>query len=127
MKTARTWLWILVATAGLIEFGGCNSNATGPYSNAPASTSGNNTTSTSNTVVMNNMAFGSATLTVPKGTTVTWQNSDSVPHSATSDTGAWDSGNIPSGGSKSVTFSTSGTFPYHCTVHPMMTATIVVQ
>ena len=127
MKTAKTWLWILVTTAGLIEFGGCNSSATGPYANAPASNGGNSTNSSPNTVVMNNMAFGSSTLTVPKGTTVTWQNNDSVPHTATSDTGAWDSGNIPPGESKSVIFTTTGTFPYHCTVHPMMTATIVVQ
>lgn len=127
MKTAKAWFWILVTTTGLIEFGGCNSSATSPYSNSPASNSGNRTNSSPNTVVMYNMAFGSSTLTVLKGTTVTWQNTDGVPHTATSDTGAWDSGNIPPGGSKSVTFNTVGTFPYHCTVHPMMTATIVVQ
>lgn len=127
MKTARTWLWLLTIIAGLVEFGGCNSSPTNPYSSSPTSNSGANTKSSPNTIVMNNMAFATSSLTVPKGTTVTWQNSDGVAHTATSDSGAWDSGNIPPGGSKSVTFSTSGTFPYHCTVHPMMTATIVVQ
>ena len=127
MKSTKTSHWILAVTVGLIAFGGCNSGMTSPYSSSSTSTSGGTTNSSPNTIVVHNMAFGSSTLTVPKGTTVTWQNIDGVPHTATSDTGAWDSGNIPPGGSKSVTFNNAGTFPYHCTVHPMMTATIVVQ
>jgi plastocyanin len=127
MKASTTWLWILATALGLIGFGGCNNSATGPYSSSPTSTSAGSTNSSPNTIVVYNMAFATSTLTIPKGTTVTWQNSDGVPHTATSDSGAWDSGNIPPGGSKSVTFNTVGAFPYHCTVHPMMTATIVVQ
>lgn len=119
--------WILAAIFGLVALGGCSSGMTSPYSSAPASNSGGTTNSSPNTIAAYNMAFGPSTLTVAKGTTVTWQNSDGVPHTATSDSGAWDTGSIPPGGSKSVTFNNTGTFPYHCTVHPMMTATIVVQ
>jgi plastocyanin len=125
MKTIRL-LSLLVTIAGLIEFGGCNSSSN-PYSSSSGNNAGNNTITTPNTVVLYNMSFGPSTLTVAKGTTVTWQNNDGIAHTATSDTGAWDSGTIPAGGSKGVTFNTAGTFPYHCTVHPMMTATIIVQ
>jgi plastocyanin len=126
MKSALRWFCALAVVAGVIGFTGCNSNSTSPYGNQ-GNNSGNSTTNAPNTIVMYNMAFGPGTLTVSKGTSVTWQNSDDVPHTATSDTGAWDSGTIQPGGSKSVVFNTTGTFPYHCTVHPMMTATIVVQ
>lgn len=125
MRTAITWLSIF-AIAGLVEFGGC-SNSSNPYSSSSTNSTGGNTNPSPNTIAIYNMAFGPSTLTVAKGTTVAWQNSDGVPHTATSDSGAWDSGNIPPGGTKSVTFNTTGTFPYHCTVHPMMTATIIVQ
>ena len=127
MKTKITCLWLFVAIAGLIEVVGCNSNSTSPYSTSPTTNAGNNKNSSPNTVVLYNMAFGPLTLTISKGTTITWQNNDGISHTATSDAGTWDSGNIPPGGSKSVTFDTAGTFPYHCIVHPMMTATIVVQ
>jgi plastocyanin len=126
MINAIRWLLLLVTIAGLIEFGGCSSS-TNPYGSSSGNNSGNNTNTTPNTVVLANMAFGPTTLTVAKGATVTWQNNDGIAHTATSDAGAWDSGNIPAGASKSVTFNTTGTFSYHCTVHPMMTATIIVQ
>ena len=126
MKDTLRWILLLVAVAGQIELGGC-SNSSSPYSSSSGSNSGNNTPAKPNTVALNNMSFGPSTLTVAKGTTVTWQNNDGISHTATSDLGTWDSGNIPPGGSKSVTFNTVGSFPYHCTVHPMMTATLIVQ
>ncbi len=80
-----------------------------------------------NVVAISGYAFSPASLTVPKGTTVTWQNDDGVAHTATSNSGAWDTGAIASGGSAMITFTSSGTFAYHCTYHSMMTGTIVVQ
>jgi plastocyanin len=64
---------------------------------------------------------------VGKNVTITWQNNDKVPHTATADDGSWDTGNISPGSSKALTFAVAGTFAYHCTVHPMMKATVVVQ
>jgi hypothetical protein len=58
---------------------------------------------------------------------VTWTNGDGVGHTATADGGSFDTGTIGGGGSDSVTFSTAGTFAYHCTIHPAMTGTISVQ
>jgi amicyanin len=82
------------------------------------------------TVNIMNFSFQPATVTVTVGSTVTWTNSDSVAHTSTSDSGdavTWDSGNINPGQSFSFTFSQAGTFTYHCTIHPFMKGTIVVQ
>jgi plastocyanin len=78
-------------------------------------------------VVIANIAFGPASITVPVGTTITWQNNDGIAHTSTSDTGVWDTGAIAPGTSKATTFNTAGTFPYHCTVHSMMTGTVIVK
>lgn len=72
-------------------------------------------------------SFNPPSLIVAKGTTVTWKNDDVVSHGPTSNTGVWDVGDILPGGSKSITFNSAGTFSYHCSTHPIMTGTIVVQ
>jgi plastocyanin len=61
------------------------------------------------------------------GSTVTWTNNDTIPHTSTSDNGVFDSGNMAAGAKFSFTFNTRGTFPYHCTFHPGMVASVVVQ
>ena len=71
-------------------------------------------------------AFVPATIEVPVGTTVTWTNQDGAPHTATADDGTFDSGTLEQGGSFSFTFEEAGTYPYHCEIHPNMTAVIVV-
>lgn len=78
-------------------------------------------------VEIKDFAFSPATLTVKVGDTVTWTNQDSVGHSATSDDGSFDTGVLAQGESNTVTFTEAGTFNYHCTPHPNMKATVVVQ
>lgn len=79
-------------------------------------------------VAIQNFAFSPRTLTVAPGTTVVWTQKDSAPHTVTSDTGAWAaSADLQAGQTFSHTFTTAGTFAYHCAVHPNMTATIVVS
>ncbi len=79
-------------------------------------------------VAISGFSFSPATVTVSIGDTVTWTNSDAQAHTATADSAAWDSGTIAgSGGTGAVTFSTAGSFPYHCTIHPTMTGTVTVQ
>jgi plastocyanin len=72
-------------------------------------------------------SFSPKSLTINVGDTVTWDNSDVQHHTATADDGSFDTGPISSGTPKSVTFSTAGTFAYHCNIHPTMTATLVVK
>jgi len=73
-----------------------------------------------------NFAFSPASVTIEAGTTVTWTNSDGVTHTATGTGGEFDTGNIASGASASITFDNEGTFNYICSIHPQMTGTIVV-
>jgi len=71
--------------------------------------------------------FGWMPLTIAKGTTVRWTNNDTIAHTSTSDTGVFSSGNLNAGDHFDFTFQDSGTFPYHCTIHPGMVGTVVVQ
>ena len=79
-----------------------------------------------NAVTIKGFAFNPETITVKKGTTVTWTNEDAAGHTATADDGTFDTGLIAKGESGSVTFDTVGTFSYHCTPHPNMKGTVVV-
>jgi plastocyanin len=79
-----------------------------------------------NTIQIRNYAFVQTTLTVPRGTQVTWANCDPDVHTSTSDTGVWESGAINPDGTFQRTFDTPGSFPFHCTPHPGMRATIIV-
>jgi manganese oxidase len=77
-------------------------------------------------VVIKDFAFTPSTLTVPVGSSVTWQNKDSVAHTATSNDKSFDSGNLGNGKSFTYTFTKPGTYDYICSYHPSMTATVVV-
>lgn len=71
-------------------------------------------------------AFDAPSLQIGKGTTVTWTNNDGVPHTVTSDDGAFDSGPIAPGESYTFTFADPGVYAYHCQIHPSMTARVLV-
>jgi plastocyanin len=71
-------------------------------------------------------SFEPGTLTVPAGTTVTWTNAGSRPHTVTADDGSFDSGRLDPGEQFSQTFEQPGTFTYHCGFHPEMQGSIVV-
>ena len=79
------------------------------------------------TVTIADFAFSPNSITVQAGTTVTWVNNDTVPHTATGNNGEFDTGQIAPGGSASITFDSAGTFAYFCSIHPNMTASIIVQ
>ncbi|HEX6524600.1 MAG TPA: cupredoxin domain-containing protein [Streptosporangiaceae bacterium] len=78
-------------------------------------------------VVIHNFAFGPQVVTIKAGTTVHWTNSDTEAHTVTSDTGAFDSKVLQPGAGYSYTFTKPGTYSYHCTIHPFMTAKVVVS
>ena len=77
--------------------------------------------------VLGNRAYAPDDVTVTVGATVTWTNSDRVAHTSTADAGAWNSGTVAPGGQFSRVFDTTGTFAYHCTIHPGMVGTVVVR
>ncbi len=74
-----------------------------------------------------NQSFSPNPGTVKAGQTVAWKNNDVITHTATADSGAFDTGAIPPGGtSNPITMSTAGSFGYHCSIHPTMTGTLNV-
>jgi plastocyanin len=89
---------------------------------------GTNDNGTPVTIMRNGASseFTPGSVTISAGASVTWTNNDTVAHTATSDSGAFN-GSIAPGAKYSYTFPAKGTFPYHCSVHPGMTGTVVVQ
>lgn len=78
-------------------------------------------------VVMKNIAFDPATVTIKVGDTVTWTNEDSVTHTVVGDNNEFQSGDLAQGDTFSFTFDQAGTYPYHCSIHPSMKGTVAVQ
>jgi plastocyanin len=120
-----------IAVSVLAFIAACSGASSTPTSPTGGSnnTSGNGTpvTIVKGAETLTTTAYNPNPLTVTAGTTVTWTNSDSTPHTAVSDTGTFNSGIINSGGNFSVTFQNKGTFTYHCSLHPNMVGTITVQ
>ena len=77
-------------------------------------------------VKIDNFSFGPATITVDKGTTVTWTNRDDIPHTVVSD-GTFKSKAIDTDEKFSYTFAKPGTYSYFCSIHPKMTGKVVVK
>lgn len=79
------------------------------------------------TISIGNVSSGMVptSITVKKGTEITWTNRDNQVHTVVG-TGGIESGNLQGGASYSKTFSTVGSFDYHCGVHPVMQGTVNV-
>jgi amicyanin len=73
-------------------------------------------------------AFGPESITVKTGTTVTWTNDDQDPHTVTSQgtDGPLKSPTLSKGDTFQYTFTKAGSYDYLCTIHPFMTAKVVV-
>ena len=108
------WLTRLVMAGSLAAAAACSS------STSPAGVG----------VTIQDFSFSPSTLTIKVGTSVKWTNKGPSGHTATSDNGMWDSGTLgaPSGGGAygggtaggtyEFTFTTMGTYHYHCMLHP---------
>ena len=94
----------------------------------PASVTANDQPSAANAAVkIDNFVFGPQTITIPAGTTVTWTNSDDIPHTVVSTEGVFKSKVVDTDEKFSYTFTKAGTYPYYCSIHPKMTGKVVVQ
>ena len=78
-------------------------------------------------VKVDNFTFGPAELTVRVGTTISWTNRDDIPHTVVSTDKVFKSKVLDTDEKFSFTFSTPGTFPYFCSIHPKMTGKVVVH
>lgn len=78
-------------------------------------------------VTIQSMSYQPATVTVIPGTKITWTNMDVVNHTVTSDDGtSFSSGTISPSGTYSFTPAVTGSFSYHCSIHPTMKGTVQV-
>jgi len=115
--------FLAAAVLAVVLVSGCTQSYGNPGSNPPPS---------ANAVNMQGFAFVPQTLTVSAGQSVTWTNLDSVTHQILADPGQaaiadFSSPNMAQGGTYSYTFNTPGTYTYHCSIHPSMKGTVVVQ
>ena len=106
----------------------CASTAGSGTSTAPAATPAGAKTAD---VTIRGFAFSPATLTVVKGTVVTFTNNDSTTHTVTSGANRTKDGKfdqeISGSADGTVTFDAAGTFDYFCQIHSSMKATVVVK
>ena len=85
------------------------------------------TSQSPNTVTIQNASFVPASMNVTVGTTVMWINKANATQDVVSDNGLFNSGNLSNGMSYNYTFNQSGTYPYHSSINPSMTGTIIVS
>jgi plastocyanin len=80
-------------------------------------------------VLVKDLAFTPAAVTIPAGGKVVWTfDDDGVPHTVTSDDNVF--GSPPNGltsGTFERVFPKPGTYAYHCDFHPQMKATVTVR
>lgn len=129
-KMAGFKIWNVTAAAILISIVAMASSCSksgDPMDDDNGGNNGDSGTPGVNEVWIKGMAFGPSTITVSAGTTITWTNKDAVAHTVTSDDGLFDSGSMTGNSTYSRQFPTTGTYPYHCTPHPTMTATVIVN
>jgi plastocyanin len=105
-----------------------SSNTQSPANNTNANSQSSSTPEQQGKISIQNMMFTPSQITIAKGGEVTWTNNDSTAHTVTSDTGnELGSGDIQPGSTYSHTFNQTGSFQYHCSIHPSMRGTIVVK
>lgn len=78
-------------------------------------------------VTIDNFSFTPATLTVAAGTRVTWINHDDIPHNVVHTDMKFKSKALDTNESFSFDFTEPGTYEYFCSLHPKMTAKVIVE
>ncbi len=80
------------------------------------------------TIVIRNFAFSPGTITVAPGATVTVRNEDQATHTVTATGKAFDTGNVPGGGTATFKAPTRpGRYAYICQIHQYMTGSLDVS
>ncbi|MDR4489758.1 MAG: PQQ-binding-like beta-propeller repeat protein [Candidatus Nitrosocosmicus sp.] len=110
-------------------------NTSGNSSSASQGTSGSNAQSLQdNTIIIpmgaqqqDKQSYDPSNAQVQPNSKITWQNKDSVTHTATARDKSFDTGNISPGQLKTVTVKGQGTIDYYCTIHPWMKAQLIVS
>lgn len=117
---------LIVLTAALLWMVGCGQSST-PTMTSPSATGNSTVSIVANSRTLTTNAYAPNPISISQGMSVTWMNNDSISHTSTANGGAWDSGTLAPGASFTKTFSSAGTFQYHCAIHPGMVGTVTVQ
>jgi plastocyanin len=80
-----------------------------------------------NRVVIKDFTFSPMQLTTRVGVEITWVNEDDEPHTVVSDSGLFRSAALDTGKEYTFRFDKPGTYHVYCSMHPQMTATILVE
>jgi len=78
-------------------------------------------------VKIDNFSFTPQEITVAAGTKVTWVNRDDIPHTVVSTNETFKSKALDTDDQYSFTFDKAGTYEYFCSIHPKMTAKVIVK
>ena len=82
---------------------------------------------TTHTVVIEGMEFSPRVLEIRAGDTVQWINKDPFPHDVTSTGKGFKSVPIAPNASWKFVAERKGSLPYACSIHPVMTARVIVK
>jgi plastocyanin len=77
-------------------------------------------------IEISNYAFNPSEITINIGDIVRWTNKDGASHTATADNSSFNSGYLSTNSTFQFTFTLTGTYNYHCMLHPYMTGMIIV-
>lgn len=72
-------------------------------------------------------SFSPGNVDTTPGAIVGWTNSDTISHSVISDTNVFRASSIPPGGGFEFKFTTAGTYPYKCIIHPGMEGSVTIK
>ena len=76
-------------------------------------------------IVMENLVFSPAEVSLKAGDTIEWINKDIFAHTATARNGDWDV-TMPPNNTVTSVVNKAGTVEYYCRFHPNMKATLVI-
>ena len=119
----RTSLVLIVAALALMGFG----VFTSVHGQAAKAASAGTNAPDARTIGIDNFSFSPASITVPVGTTLTWTNRDDIPHTVVSNDQRFKSKALDTDERFSFTFTEPGTYSYFCSIHPKMTAKVIVE
>ncbi len=117
MKTRR---WILWAAAALVL-------ATVAFVGVHRIMAARPVDASSVEVKIDNFSFAPTTLTVRVGTQITWTNRDDIPHTVVEEDKTFKSKVLDTDEKFTFTPTKRGTYKYYCSIHPKMTAKVVVE
>ncbi|MBI4903887.1 MAG: cupredoxin domain-containing protein [Acidobacteria bacterium] len=78
-------------------------------------------------VAIRQFQFSPTPVTIARGSQVIWTNFDGTQHTVVADGGQFTSTALSGGQKFTAMPATPGTYNYHCSIHPGMTGTVVVQ